>query len=119
MAAHPWMVSGTGRFDTDLIAATDGQIVAKGGAEGVHASALRTAGAGLVLKTIDGAARAVPPATLAMLERLGALDAVAKERLSVHVRPVVRNVAGRMVGEIHARATRQQPSGDFWPGVEA
>ncbi len=105
MAAHPWMVSGTGRFDTDLIAATDGSVVAKGGAEGVHASALRANRAGLVLKTIDGAARAVAPAALELLERLGALDSVARERLSAHVRPAVRNVAGRIVGEIRARTS--------------
>ncbi len=103
MVAHPWMVSGTGRFDTDLIAATGGSVVAKGGAEGVHASALRTARAGLVLKTVDGAARAVAPATLALLDRLGALDGAAKERLSLYARPAVRNVAGRIVGEIRAR----------------
>ena len=61
MLAEPWMISGSGRFDTDLMSASAGTIAAKGGAEGVHASALLGTGAGLVLKTIDGAARAVPP----------------------------------------------------------
>jgi L-asparaginase II len=103
MAAHPWLVSGTGRFDTDLIAATNGSVVAKGGAEGVHASALRAPRAGLVLKTVDGAARAVPPAAIALLDRLWALDGAARERLRAHARPPIRNVAGRIVGEIRAR----------------
>ncbi len=67
MTAEPLMVAGSGRFDTDLMIVTGGRVVAKGGAEGVHASALLGSGAGLVLKTIDGAARAVPPATLALL----------------------------------------------------
>jgi L-asparaginase II len=103
MTSEPLMVSGTGRFDTDLMIVTGGRVVAKGGAEGVHASALLSLGAGLVLKTIDGAPRAVPPATLALLGRLDVLDATAKERLSGHARPPVRNVAGRIVGEVRAR----------------
>ncbi len=103
MTAEPLMVAGSGRFDTDLMIVTGGRVVAKGGAEGVHASALLGPGAGLVLKTIDGAARAVPPATLALLARLDVLDAAAKERLSGHSRPPVRNVAGRIVGEVRTR----------------
>jgi len=104
MLADPWMISGTGRFDTDLMSASGGTIVAKGGAEGVHATALLPAGTGLVLKTIDGAARAVGPATLALLNCLDALDITARGRLAGHARPPVLNVAGRAVGEIRARA---------------
>jgi L-asparaginase II len=104
MLADPWMVSGTGRFDTDLMTASEGTIVAKGGAEGVHATALLAAGMGLVMKTIDGAARAVGPATLALLDSLNALDSTARGRLAGHARPPVLNVAGRAVGEIRARA---------------
>jgi L-asparaginase II len=103
MLAEPWMVSGTGRFDADLMTAAGASIVAKGGAEGVHADALLDFGAGFVLKTVDGAARAVPPAVLAFLVRLGALDAGAAERLHGHARPPLRNVAGRVVGELRAR----------------
>jgi len=103
MVADPAMVSGTGRFDTDLMLASGGSIVAKGGAEGVHASALLGPGTGLVLKTIDGAARAAAPAALALLDRLNGLDAGARERLAGHARPPVHNVAGRVVGEIRAR----------------
>ena len=103
MLAEPWMISGSGRFDTDLMLAAAGTIAAKGGAEGVHASALLESGAGLVLKTIDGAQRAVPPATLALLGRLDVFAAAAAERLHGYARPPVRNVAGRIVGELRAR----------------
>jgi L-asparaginase II len=103
MIAEPWMVSGTGRFDTDLMQAGGGAIVAKGGAEGVHASASLPAGVGLVLKVVDGAARATAPAAIALLGRLDVLDDAAKERLRGHARPSIRNVAGRVVGEIRAR----------------
>jgi len=103
MAGHPWMVGGTDRFDTDLMAATAGTIVAKGGAEGVHASALLALRAGLVLKTVDGASRAVPPAALALLGRLDALDAGNRDRLNGYAQPPLHNVAGRIVGELRAR----------------
>lgn len=104
MAGDPWMVSGTGRFDTDLMQATGGAIVAKGGAEGVHASALLAGAAGLVLKVVDGAARAAAPAALALLDRLNALAPPASAQLAGHACPPVRNVAGRIVGEIRARS---------------
>jgi L-asparaginase II len=102
--AYPAYLAGTGRFDTDLIAATAGAIVCKGGAEGVHCDALLPQGAGLAVKVVDGHRRAVPPATVALLEQLGALDAGARAALAGHANPPVRNVAGKVVGEIRAPA---------------
>ena len=104
MAGDPWMVSGTGRFDTGLMQVSGGAIIAKGGAEGVHASALLGTGTGLVVKVVDGAARAAAPATLALLAGLRALEGAAADALGAHARPPVRNVAGRVVGEIRARS---------------
>jgi len=103
MIAYPWYVAGTAQFDTDLMLAGGGAILAKGGAEGVHASGLLDAELGVVLKVIDGARRAVPPATLALLGHLGALDDPARAALAPHARVPVTNVAGRIVGEIVAR----------------
>jgi L-asparaginase II len=103
MLAHPWMVSGTARFDTDLMEAAGGTVVCKGGAEGVHASAHLPSGTGLVLKVIDGASRAVPPATIAALCELGRLDTAAMTRLAEHAEPRVTNAAGLVVGALRAR----------------
>jgi L-asparaginase II len=103
MMAHPWYVAGTGQFDTDLMRAAHGSIVAKIGAEGVHAAGLLDAGLGAVLKVIDGARRAVAPAAIAIYDRLGALDADARTALAPHARVPVTNVVGRNVGEIRAR----------------
>jgi L-asparaginase II len=102
MAAWPAHVGGSGRFDTALIATTGGRIVSKGGAEGVHGAALRAAGLGLVLKIIDGAARAVPPASLALLAELGALAAPERAALDAFANPLLRNVAGEVVGRLAA-----------------
>lgn len=67
--AHPYMVAGAGRFDTQLIEAAS--LIAKSGAEGVFAAADLKASWGLALKISDGASRAVSPAALAALSRNG------------------------------------------------
>jgi L-asparaginase II len=68
MRAHPYMVAGTGRFDTRLMQCTG--LVAKSGAEGVFAVG-SPEGWGLALKVSDGAGRAVAPTVLAALGRRG------------------------------------------------
>ena len=69
MRAHPWLVAGTGREDTELMQAVDGLLV-KGGADGVHVAALPGAGA-VALKLDDGGDRGRLPALCAGLLRLG------------------------------------------------
>jgi L-asparaginase II len=100
MAAEPWYVAGTGRFDTDVMRATHGRIVCKAGAEGVHCDALLDGGLGLALKVIDGTRRAAAPATVAVLDALHALEPEARSALRHHAAVPVRNVAGRVVGEV-------------------
>lgn len=100
MLAQPAYVAGTGRFDTDLMRVTNGAIACKAGAEGVHADAVLESGLGLVVKVVDGTRRAVAPATIALLSRLGAIDEAQQAALDSHARVPVTNVAGRTVGEI-------------------
>lgn len=102
MTAEPWYVAGTGRFDTDLMRATAGRVVGKAGAEGVHCDALLDGGLGVALKVTDGTRRAAPPATLAVLDALHALEPAAREALRPHAVVPVKNVAGRVVGEVAA-----------------
>ena len=104
MIAHPWFVAGSAQFDTELMLAGAGAIVAKGGAEGVHATGLLTSGLGLALKVIDGTRRAVAPATLAILDRLDAFDPAAHAALEPFRNVTITNAAGRDVGEIRARS---------------
>jgi L-asparaginase II len=104
MLAEPAYVGGTGRFDSALMQNASGGIACKAGAEGVHGSALLRLGAGLALKVVDGNGRAVPPAALALLAAVGALDARETSALAAFAEPEVRNVAGRVVGKITARA---------------
>src|SRR5215213_274572 len=89
MRSHPFMVAGTGRFDTELMERT--HLLVKGGAEAVLAVGSRD-GWGMALKISDGAVRAVRPAALAALGGMG-----------VEVPEVVtdvRDLYGEKVGEI-------------------
>lgn len=102
MAAEPAYVGGTGRFDSALIETTGGRVVCKAGAEGVHGDALMREGLGLVVKVLDGNRRATPPAAIALLQSLSALEPSESERLAAYAEPDVRNVAGRIVGKLKA-----------------
>ncbi len=101
MRAHPALVGGTGRLDTDLMRLTSGRVVSKGGASGVLCVGI-DGGRGLALKIEDGAitpdySRGV--ACIEALRQLGVLDSATVLRLGSHARPAVTNVAGRVVGE--------------------
>jgi L-asparaginase II len=74
MRAHPWLVAGTGREDTDLMTAIPGLLV-KAGADGVHVAALPGRGA-VAFKLDDGGDRGRTPALAAGLRRLGVADEV-------------------------------------------
>lgn len=70
MMAEPFLVAGTGRACTDLMAAWPGGLCAKIGAEGVYCAALPAAGLGLALKVASGDMRAAPVALVAVLRQL-------------------------------------------------
>ena len=95
MMAHPQMVAGTAEFDTDLMRAAPADIMAKGGAEGYHASAALRRGIGLCVKIVDGNSRAVPPFVVAELGALGALTSEQIEALSTHGRKIVKIAPAR------------------------
>jgi L-asparaginase II len=93
---------GTDRFDTVLMEETDGRVLAKVGAEGVHTVALLDQGVGAALKAEDGSPRAQFPAVLRLLQHLGALPAVLPPRLAEVAARAVRNTRGEVVGDVRA-----------------
>lgn len=99
MREHPGMVAGEGRPCTAVMEALPG-VVAKTGAEGVYTAAWPERGLGIALKVEDGAERASSVALMALLERLGAVDATARERLKDVATPTLRNHARTVVGRI-------------------
>jgi L-asparaginase II len=102
MMAYPEYVSGTKEFDTELMRADSGNIACKGGAEGVHGTAVIDRGIGLVIKVVDGTSRARGPAVVESLGRLGVLSERQRTNLAEFAHPIVYNRAGRTVGSIRA-----------------
>jgi len=99
MRAHPEMVSGTARSDLALAQAGRGDWVAKIGAEGVQAVAIRSRGWGIAVKVADGSARGLYPAIVAVLAQLELLDSSAASRLAKWATPTIRNHRAVAIGE--------------------
>ncbi|MQA07805.1 MAG: asparaginase [Pseudonocardiaceae bacterium] len=102
MRAHPWLVGGTGREDTVLMSEVPG-LLAKGGAEGVHAMALPD-GTACALKIDDGASRAREPVLIGLLHALGVPLGGTAEALAE--RPVLGG--GGPVGAIRLSPTARE-----------
>ncbi len=100
MMAEPYMVAGMDRFCTELMAAANGRVTAKTGAEGVYMAGLPDRGLGIAMKTHDGNGRASEAVLAAALVRLDALDETMRETLADRINTPVANVRGRTVGEI-------------------
>jgi L-asparaginase II len=104
MATRPFLIGGTDRFDSVLIEETEGRVVAKIGAEGVHSVAIPEQGIGFAVKVDDGAQRAQFPAVIRILQMYDALPAVVPPRLEEFLRRPVRNTRGEVVGEVRLLA---------------
>jgi L-asparaginase II len=100
MAAYPVAVGGAERFSTVLTERTGSRLIAKGGAEGLECVAIARRGLGVAVKSEDGQARGVAPATIAVLEHLGELEPAERSTLAEIARPVVVNPAGLEVGSL-------------------
>jgi L-asparaginase II len=101
MAAHPEMVAGEDRFDTDLMLAGHGKLLAKAGAEGVHVVAVPERRLGLAIKADDGNDRGYRAVVVEVLRRLGVLDDAAADALRrKHAPAIIPNMAGKPVGRL-------------------
>jgi L-asparaginase II len=100
MTSDPYLVGGTERFDTALMEATDGRLLAKGGAAGAHCTGDRRSGRGLALKLDSGDGTWTAVAVMAALSRLGWLEPAEADRLSRFARPPLRNVRHLEVGVV-------------------
>ena len=98
MAAHPFHVAGTGRFDTRAMGLLAGRAVAKTGAEGVYCAAIPQAGLGIALKIDDGATRAAEVAVATLLARF----VETPPEFDALRRPVLTNWRGMQVGALRA-----------------
>ncbi|MFN9620867.1 MAG: asparaginase [Synechococcaceae cyanobacterium] len=81
MLSHPELVAGPGRFDTELMALGHGQVLSKGGAEGIQCLSRVGEGLGVAIKVEDGSARAKQAVALHLLEQLDWLTPLTLEEL--------------------------------------
>ena len=100
MQTRPFLVGGSDRFDSALIEATEGRVIAKIGAEGVHSVAIVDEGIGIALKVECGAQRAQFPAVIAALQHYGALPRDLPPRLAEFSHKQLRNTRGEVVGDV-------------------
>jgi L-asparaginase II len=98
VTAEPFYVAGTGRFDTEVIAAFGERVFVKGGAEGVICAALPELGLGIAIKADDGAGRATEPLLSAVIAALLPLNDTERAALRLTIPIDDRN--GATVGEI-------------------
>jgi L-asparaginase II len=106
LAAAPFMVGGSQRVDTQVMALFGERVFCKVGAEGMYCAALPRAGWGIALKIDDGNnARACEVALCALLEALGAATNEAERALLAALSNVtLRNRRGLAVGRLAAAA---------------
>ncbi|MCP9774325.1 asparaginase [Cyanobium sp. WAJ14-Wanaka] len=81
MLAHPELVAGEGRFDTKVMRSGHGQVLSKGGAEGIQCLSRVGEGMGVAIKVEDGSARAKHAVALHLLEQLDWLTPMTLEDL--------------------------------------
>jgi L-asparaginase II len=97
MLAHPEYVSGTGRTDLRFAQAGGGDWVAKAGADGVQAFAIRSRGLGIAVKVGDGHSQARDVTAFEVLRQLGLADD--RSPLTARLARIpIHNIAGRQVG---------------------
>jgi len=101
IAAHPWYLAGTGRFDTALAELTAGRVLSKVGADGMHLAMAPELGIVVATKAVDGSGMAAEEALVHLLVQNAAIRADEAERLP---RAAVLDDAGRVVGAISVGA---------------
>jgi L-asparaginase II len=109
MIAHPVMVAGPGKFDTELMTVGAGKVFCKGGAEGYQVIGILpdviydgSPGFGIAIKISDGdaASRARTSVGLTILKTLGVLDEEELKHLEPYGNVPVKNWRGKVVGEV-------------------
>jgi L-asparaginase II len=98
IAAHPFMVAGTGRLVTAIMELTGRRVIVKSGADGVYTAALRDKNLGVALKIDDGTGEAAEVATLAVLTKLDSMHSAELEALAQRCRIPIANTRGVLTG---------------------
>ena len=105
VAKAPFMVAGTGRFDTRVMEQLGERVFCKVGAEGVFCAALPERGLGVAIKIDDGNnARACEVVMAAVIEAFVALDDAQADLMRTLSEVTMKNWNGNEVGKLLASA---------------
>jgi len=105
VAAAPYMVAGTGRFDTRVMERLGARVFSKVGAEGVYCASLPELGLGVAIKMDDGnTARACEVVMAAVIEKLLPLNDGDAAFMAAFSEVQMRNWNGIEVGRLRASA---------------
>ncbi|WP_159348582.1 asparaginase [Roseomonas harenae] len=99
---HPDHVSGRNRPTSKIVAATEGRVVLKEGAEGFVIGFVPERGLGIAVKILDGASRGKMAVFSTVLGRLGLLPPDRAAELARAVEAPVLDSNNRIVGEVAA-----------------
>ncbi len=105
VAAEPFMVAGTDRFDTVVMTALGARVFMKTGAEGVYCAAIPELGYGIALKIDDGAGRGAETVMASLLRRFLTLSEAEGRVVLPRTDHVMRNWNGIEVGRMRAAPT--------------
>ena len=98
MASCPHCIAGHKRFDTRVIETTKGDVLVKGGAEGVHIAMIPALKLGIALKIDDGTIRASELAMGCVLDGLGFLSPEARQALADLIETPIHTTIGDKAG---------------------
>lgn len=99
---HPHLVAGTGHLDTLIMNAYAGELMQKGGAEGVQCGAIRSKGWGYALKCDDGNMAASHAMISGLLLKYADPNDAQRAVLEQFALQPIKNVRGTVVGEMRA-----------------
>jgi len=105
MSKHPMMIGGTNNFDTEFIQALHGRGITKIGGESIRGITLKTKNResiGIALKVLDGNFRALPVATITLLDHLKLLSDSEAKILNKFKTKIIRNHNQLEIGRIEA-----------------
>ena len=102
MIKYPDIVGGTDRFDTDLIRISEGNLLAKSGADGVFCIGIRNnnnnKGIGITIKMESGNMIFVPMVVIQVLSQLKILSKEKLNQLEKYCPSCVKNYRNEKVG---------------------
>ncbi|WP_201863351.1 asparaginase [Microvirga soli] len=104
VARHPFMVAGTGRFDTKLMECLGERAFVKVGAEGVYCASFPELGYGIALKAEDGNGRAAEAMMAGLVLRFLPLSDNERKAVEALAQPVLKNWNGIELGQIRPTA---------------